>query len=172
MDCVNWHERVSAFLDGELDTNDQVDLFKHLAGCPACHLFLDSMLKWKEMNRREAISFPADLDEAILNAIDSRNPDQRRVGMRTQRPPSFWRRKIALSVPVFLFAVAVFLIAITFMVGSIVPSPGRDDQLLRAIAAGSHAPSQPAAIIFLYGLPEVQVVGDPSSNQRIEKTIY
>ena len=171
MDCTSRQEQTSLFIDGELSMSDQVDLFKHLAVCTECQLFLDSLLKWKEIQRRESVQFPAEIDEAVLSGIEQGDAVRRDLPRRNERIPSFWGKRITLPVPMALAVGAALVIAVALLISFVARSP-EPDQALRTIFAGKKMPSQPTTIIFLYGLPEVQVVGEASSSQRVEKTLY
>jgi len=42
-DCQKTQECLAAFLDGELDGNDEVQMKKHLDDCPECRRSLEDM---------------------------------------------------------------------------------------------------------------------------------
>jgi predicted anti-sigma-YlaC factor YlaD len=53
MDCYEYKERINLFVDGELDINIQMKLFKHLAVCQECRSFVDGLVRMKEARKKE-----------------------------------------------------------------------------------------------------------------------
>ena len=43
MECEQYQEMCSAYLDDELNTGEQADLQAHLSACPACEAYMDSL---------------------------------------------------------------------------------------------------------------------------------
>jgi hypothetical protein len=147
MNCTEYREWASLFLDGELETHQQVDLFKHLAQCAECQSFIDVLLHAREAQRAERIPFPSDLDDRIISGL---TPPWVIAPARTA---NFWKRTIALPVP-FAAAIAIILIAALTMVFF---NRSVERQTLPAFV--HQILGQPNAVIVVYTMPPVEVHG-------------
>jgi anti-sigma factor RsiW len=100
MDCNELERSVDAWLDGELDDRDRVDLERHVEGCARCRSLSDARARLRAATRaklREAMAPPAragiappELRARVLRAL-----------ARDRRP--IWRRVVA-PVPVATLA--------------------------------------------------------------------
>ncbi len=136
MSCHEQQQNASGFIDGELDPARQAILFAHLAGCTECQSFMETSMRIRD--RHEDIEYPADLDETVLGRL---------MRAREIRVAGFWRRRVVLPVPA-LAAAAIILIFL--MVGLF--NRGREQSKPAGFA-------QPTAVIMIYGIPPVEILG-------------
>jgi len=73
MNCEQYQENVSQFIDGELDNASELSLFQHLGECDKCRGFLkDTMNLHTELLSEQVVIVPELLDRKILsNSIAS-----------------------------------------------------------------------------------------------------
>jgi predicted anti-sigma-YlaC factor YlaD len=77
MDCTQWHDVISARLDGEATDPEQAALFAHLSGCVACRAYerrLEVVARAARLRPAEAVP---DLSAAIMAQVVS--PGRRTV---------------------------------------------------------------------------------------------
>jgi anti-sigma factor RsiW len=68
MKCNEYEERISLYVDDELDDIQAVELFHHLGGCSECRKAMLSMLNLRSgLVRAEGPMAPAELDERVLS---------------------------------------------------------------------------------------------------------
>lgn len=173
MNCEEQKERISLFIDGELETVQQVDLFKHLAACYDCQFFLDSMLKFREMRRSECVAFPGDLDEVVLSELTSRKAAYNHVGDPTRTRISFWKRRWAVPVPLAVGLGILVLILGIVSAGTLIRNAEQEGPWKTYFTSGQGTVQQPKVII-IYGMPQVEVFGSLSTktNQQKNSVIY
>ena len=136
------------FIDDELRAADHDSLFKHLSECADCRLYLQWMLRLREIEHREQVAYPADLDDKILAVAG--------ISVSRQIQP-LWRRSVRLSIPVA--AAAVFLIVLLSVVLSNLLFP--TDRSRTADQDVSYA-QQMERVTVLYALPPLVVYPDSS----------
>ncbi|MGA9364482.1 MAG: zf-HC2 domain-containing protein [Bacteroidota bacterium] len=113
MNCNRYKEQVSLFMDNELGAGEQTQLFDHLANCLDCHLFLDSIMKFKSMKHEEEIAFPDEIDQNLFEEIKHREYVYRlgKHGLEVRAP--FWQRRVALSLPTLTAITAAIVILVS-----------------------------------------------------------
>ncbi len=67
-DCHKYEDKLSAYLDGQLDEPQTVDLEEHLRTCDACRRLLEKMRNLSRVGSQGMGNF----DKAILNELESR----------------------------------------------------------------------------------------------------
>ena len=68
MNCDQYQEYISRFIDGELENADESDLFRHLGSCEQCRTFLKSILSLRTaLTGSKQITVPGRLDRRVLN---------------------------------------------------------------------------------------------------------
>jgi len=157
MNCNERQEQANLFIDGELGTRQQVELFKHLALCNDCQSFVDAMIRTKETSRREQIPYPADLDEAVFSKLASRKVISSRNEQHQQVKTAFWKRRITFSTPILAAAIVVVLVLGLFL-GEML---NRKSETQTLPSSWLQSQAQPATIIMIYGVPPVEVFGKP-----------
>lgn len=62
--CEQYELYISAFIDNELDEEQQIELFEHLASCPNCRSHLKELKQIKEgtMHLKEYLTPPVELE--------------------------------------------------------------------------------------------------------------
>jgi hypothetical protein len=104
-------------MDNELGPGEQTQLFDHLANCLDCHLFLDSIMKFKSMKHEEEVAFPDEIDQNLFEEIKHREYIYRlgKHGLEVKAP--FWQRRVALSLPTLtaITAAVVILVSTLFV---------------------------------------------------------
>jgi predicted anti-sigma-YlaC factor YlaD len=67
MNCEQYQEQISQFIDGELLQTAETELFAHLGVCEHCRTFLKNVLSLKNtMTFTQQIAVPASLDRRVL----------------------------------------------------------------------------------------------------------
>jgi anti-sigma factor RsiW len=68
MNCENYQENISQFIDGELDSASESNLFQHLGSCEHCRTFLKNILSLRNtLTVSQQMIVPASLDQRVLN---------------------------------------------------------------------------------------------------------
>jgi anti-sigma factor RsiW len=71
MNCEEYQEHISQFIDGELDIVNETELFKHIGTCEQCRTFLKEALNLRsELSSSRISAVPESLDRRILASID------------------------------------------------------------------------------------------------------
>ncbi len=78
--CEWAKESISAYLDGELDTEEKVRLESHLNECESCREYLRTMRFIVDEVKNSGVEPPADLHESIMAKIRSDVPDGNKKG--------------------------------------------------------------------------------------------
>lgn len=155
MTCDEYTEQVSEFFDGEIAVTRSTGLFDHLSKCANCRLFLDILMKTRKAAVSEEIPFPKELDERVLGRLNRARPDAIHRGAGRS-----WlaARRFSWSIG---FAVAALLMA--FLGGGILGSflNLRGTQPVTPVVSTTYGEQgrQPAAVLIIYSLPEVQSTG-------------
>ena len=137
MCCSDKQEQITSFIDGELSTRDQIELFKHLAACPDCHSFIDVMMRWRDIQKREQINYPVEIDETLLSRLGSLRRTLNSESPRTTPVRStLLKHRVSLPVPLAIGAAAA---AIITTINKIMPTG-----FLRFTCAS------PAVVLMLY----------------------
>ena len=154
MNCTNSREQINHFIDGELELRPQAELFRHLAECADCQSLIDGLVRVKEGIRNERIPYPQELDDAILGRILTRTPGATDTVRGIRQRESLWGRRVA--VPLHLaVSFAVLVIIAAFILGRLLFSADhRPENAITPAGIG-----QPQTVIFVYGMPPVEVVG-------------
>jgi hypothetical protein len=157
MECTKYREQINQFIDGELEMRPQVELFRHLADCAPCQTLIDGLVRLKEDIRNERIPYPPELDDAILGRILNDRTGYAKWAGEALRRGSVWSRQV--SAPAHLAAsLAIVIIAVGILLGRLL-FPSNDPQPLSAALHPGFA--QPQTVIFVYGMPPVEVLGTP-----------
>jgi anti-sigma factor RsiW len=73
LDCREFVELVTAYLEGDLNTAAEQDFIDHLALCDGCERYLDQMRQTAQaLTDLPADALPGDARSALLNAFRSR----------------------------------------------------------------------------------------------------
>ena len=97
MDC-EWMERVSLFIDGELEPDESAMVEKHLNDCPICQAAQGEFLALrKEINAYESRLDPFATSRALTSVLQ-------------RKQFSFWRHRIAVPVPALALILVAFFI--------------------------------------------------------------
>ena len=72
LECREFVEQVTAFLEGALSTEAEQDFVDHLALCDGCERYLDQIRQTSQaLTNLPADALPADARSALLNAFRS-----------------------------------------------------------------------------------------------------
>ena len=130
MNCEEYQEHISQFIDGELDSTSESALFRHLGSCDHCRTFLKNILSVRNAftGTREII-IPASLNQKVLRH-------------RSLQQPFWLKRKTQYSFRAITLAI-IFSILTSSMITSL-----------------WYTSQQPQhTIVCLTPLPEVEVTG-------------
>jgi len=70
MSTCTHEEALNLFLDGELFSCDQADLFAHMAACETCREGMNAVMEFRRMSRQEVLHVPPIADEAVLARLE------------------------------------------------------------------------------------------------------
>jgi hypothetical protein len=155
MNCNQYKEQVSLFMDNELGPGAQTQLFDHLANCLDCHLFLDSIMKFKSMKHEEEITFPDEIDQNLFEEIKHREYVYTlgKHGLEVKAP--FWQRRIALSLPTLTAITAAVIILVSTLFVNVLSLGGQlKNQPVQTTQAVKNAEQKN---VMVYGVPGVTV---------------
>ncbi len=157
MNCDDFQEHASRFIDGMLNASDQAALFEHLSDCSGCRSFLSSSVRVREVIEHDHVDVPTELDEKIFERLSGR-PNLFPAAQDRKR--SLWRREVVLSFP--LAAAALLLVILASVLISLVSVRtgsaginGLETVLGKKPVAGRQT------VVVVYQLPEEQVVSLP-----------
>ena len=72
MNCEQYQEQISQFIDGELLPTAETELFVHLGVCEHCRTFLKNTLSLRNIfASAQQIAIPASLDQQVLDQNSS-----------------------------------------------------------------------------------------------------
>jgi hypothetical protein len=72
MDCEIYQENISRYIDNELDRAGEDDLFRHLASCEFCRVFIkDAMNLRSDLLSNKPVAVPEALNQRIIAEINS-----------------------------------------------------------------------------------------------------
>lgn len=164
MNCTDYKEQISRFVDNELEPLSQIALFDHLAECMECQLFLDSLMKFKSLKNREEVEFPSEIDEGLFNEVNRRRFVYRlgKRGLEVKTP--FWERKVAMPMPALAAMIVVAVLGVSSLFVNLL-APGRALQ-----AEASQRPQTERVVqtreTIVYGLPAMTVYGQDTRTNR------
>jgi len=138
MNCEQYQEYISQFIDGELPPTAEIELFVHLGVCEQCRTFLKNVLSLSNtLTLSQQMTVPASLDQRILNQMSSNVKQQTLQNL-------FWHKgKTQYSFRAIGLAVIFSAILTSILVSSFWHL--------------SYQPQQ--TIVCLTPLPEVEVTG-------------
>jgi anti-sigma factor RsiW len=94
MNCEQYQEYISQFIDGELDSASETSLFGHLGSCEECRSFLKGILSLRNaMIVSPQLTIPASLDQRVLNQPSSnrKQPILQNILWRSGKPQYSFR---------------------------------------------------------------------------------
>lgn len=112
MNCLQFQKYVSAFADGELDVEKNLDALEHLNMCPQCAQRVADIQQMKVALKRAlpAETAPPTLAERILRALDDEMRPPISATTPGRSPVARNRRNMILRLEVILGAAAVLII--------------------------------------------------------------
>ncbi len=103
MSCVEYQQKISMLVDGEVPHEASTPLFAHLASCETCRSFFHQMQELKKS-----------LDRLSEPAV---RPHRAPLSSPWGRPQlSLWQRRVSLRYPVAVLAAAVLCAVLLFSV--------------------------------------------------------
>jgi prepilin-type processing-associated H-X9-DG protein len=88
MDCDRWREAISAWLDGEVTTQEEKEVQEHLSACPACRDWLAQVEADQQSFVQSLMGRQADISEAVMRRVSEMSVEAKEVAV-PQRRPSF-----------------------------------------------------------------------------------
>jgi anti-sigma factor RsiW len=124
MNCRDYQQMISRFVDQELKATAGAELFEHLGTCAQCREFLESTLKLTA--ELEKIEMPPELAEAVGN-------QRPYVGARTSVPGFGQHRSLRSRISTFALLIMVTLfIGLLFSVN--IDKPSQAEPIPQALA--------------------------------------
>ena len=144
MTCDKINELINLFVDGELDSAGQDEMFAHLSGCSDCRSFLQGLVQIRDIMHREQVAFPEEIDRAVLESMGSH---------RTPPVASLWRGSINLPLPA-VAAAALLVVVIGLWLSGILGDRGQGRQVQ---ASADLAAAGEMTETVIYALPPIEV---------------
>ena len=156
MNCEDYQEGLSAFMDGEAQPEAASAALQHVGTCPECRAFFTAAMSHRGALRQAPLpDFPHALDRRIRRATLSR-----RLRWREKLPiPLLPGPRLAIPLPA-LAVVALYLLTATILALSSLFGP-----------AGKQA--QEPTFLYVRELPAVEVVAASSNetNSHYERSV-
>jgi len=160
MNCDDFQENASRFMDGQLEASDQARLFAHLSSCSDCRSFLASSVRTREVLRKDPVRVPDGIDDQLFELLSGRQALRSDI---QQRQRSFWLREVHLSYP--LAAAAMLLVVLASVLFSLLfMRTSAADSTMDKILGGGPAAAGRQTVVVIYQLPEERVVGLAPAN--------
>jgi anti-sigma factor RsiW len=150
MNCVQYEEQISAYIDHELDDAQTAALFEHLGVCSSCRTFLTITLQLRSTLSAHTTTVPATLDERI-DSLGRVGPLRQRSAM-AHRAAAWWRHRLAVPAPAFALLVLMLLGGAAAIIGLTQAHPPQ-------------IPSQTSSVVYIMSLSPIEVEA-----QRIHDT--
>lgn len=144
MTCDKINELINLFVDGELDSAGQDEMFAHLSDCADCRSFLQGLVQIRDIMHREQVAFPEETDRAVLESAGSR---------RTAPVAGLWRGSINLPFPVAA-AAALLVVVIGMWLSGVFGDRGQGRQVQ---ASADLAAAGAITETVIYALPPIEV---------------
>ncbi|KUK11156.1 MAG: hypothetical protein XD50_0601 [Clostridia bacterium 41_269] len=73
MKCPEYRRKISSYLDGELDTLNEKELYRHLSSCPHCAQYLDEFRSMDKLLKSSMVFLepPEDFADGVMECINS-----------------------------------------------------------------------------------------------------
>jgi hypothetical protein len=153
MTCQEYQQMAAAYLDGDAAAGGDEVFFRHCAGCAECRSFLGTMIRFREIGRRERFLFPAGLDEAILECKTAPTRPAFHSG-RTEHPG-----RLTLSFPLAA-AFGVVMLLLGLLLGGIYSNREQSPMAI----PGVRTSGQPVTVIMMYSMPPMEIHGARITN--------
>jgi anti-sigma factor RsiW len=114
MNCEEYQETLSAFLDGNSSEQEAANAFRHLAECENCRRFLKLAVELQHGLRAMPVpTIPVKIDRRIM-----RIPTRERARQRAwpEKFVSLFRHRFNVPVPAFAGGVCLFLSVLGFSI--------------------------------------------------------
>ena len=113
-----FEEELNLYLDGELSSDREAELFAHLSEDDNLRSLMDSVLLFRRMSRQEFIALPPAADDRFFKRLAEVKAGSEKVDRATDRQP-LWNARRPVSVKS-----AVAAVAAVFIVGLSLPMAG------------------------------------------------
>ena len=103
---------LNEYVDGELATDRQPELFTHLAACAECRAQFDALLAFRLAARQESLSVPPAVDTALFARLDeSRRAARHQPDRAADRAPlgGALRRRVPVGAALALAGIVMVL---------------------------------------------------------------
>ena len=154
MQCEERTSALNLFLDSALEPADQTDLFSHLAVCEECRSYISTMMKIGNVRQNENISYPAEIDDRIMRHLSISQDSSFNRKRPADNVVSFRKHMFQIPAPV-VYALIAASIVLSFFVGRFSFLQKETPQTMQVV----NNAQQPSAVIYVYGLPPVEVIG-------------
>jgi hypothetical protein len=115
MNCEESKILINLFIDNEIDSNSDSDLFLHLAECKECRDFLNTIIRFRKNIKMEECLFPESLDQKILSSLSDKLNFKHNLEIEKKKR-SFWNWKFSISVPAFAAIILLLILSGIFLV--------------------------------------------------------
>jgi anti-sigma factor RsiW len=151
MNCEEYQEKISRYLDSDLTDREAQDLFSHLAGCTQCRSMLHNMIQLQSViHRSPAPEPPESLDRKVLSIPE---PPFRGRRKALSGGANLWKRRLSLPVPAAAAALLAVLLTTVLAL----------TMWFRPVEQVKHANPE---VQYIMGLPEIEVRGIPANSAK------
>jgi hypothetical protein len=159
MNCTDFQEHASRFIDGKLEARGQIQLFVHLSGCTDCRSFLATAVRVRELIQKDPATLPPGLDEELFERLSGRHVPESSPSDKLRR---FYQHGVTVSYP--LAAAALLLVVLASLLFSIMfMRTNSGDGTLQSVLGTEPGGAGRQTVVVVYQLPEEQVVTMPPS---------
>lgn len=123
MNCEKFQETISQYIDGELQPDQESELFQHLGACDRCREFLRSALHLRsELSMASTAPVPQRVDEQIYARMNALQPAGKSVPVARSLPGrrQFSFRALALAV---MLSIITSVAVVSLWYRSVQPQP-------------------------------------------------
>lgn len=108
---------VDLYLDGELPSNREADLFRHLSSCGSCRAYLNGVLDFRRASRDEFVNVPPWADDVLMARVEAQRRSTARTARLHTRDP-FWSASTTVSVRTAVLLLCAILVSTFLFAGS------------------------------------------------------
>jgi anti-sigma factor RsiW len=152
MNCDEYIDGINVLLDGTLDESTQISLFSHLKDCTECRMYLDTMLRVRQISTTEQIPFPDEIDQVVMRNIRKQS---------SKSTSSFWNWSIRISAPIA--AAVILAVASLAIISGIISASKEKERIIRQEQQTSG--SRVVHAYPVYVLPPIEIVADNNGIQ-------
>jgi len=131
MNCEQYQENISQFIDGELESANESNLFQHLSACHGCRAFLKEALSL----RSELLSNAAPMPSTKLD-LQMRQTLLGGMQLPYEIPPDLERSLGSRFLPIAISVITIVLLWVVLILPAILLQNANDQEAKQSAHAG------------------------------------